>query len=129
MRIPFFAGALTLAAGLIVTAFAGHIVRIFNDDPAVTAMAVRYVQVVLPFCWAFSVFSSIIAYCNGMGLLKYSTTVNLVVLWVVRIPVAILMRRVLGTLFGIGLGDLETIEILLLALKMIGVIIFAFIDN
>lgn len=91
MRIPFFAGALTLAAGLIVTAFAGPIVRIFNDDPAVTAMAVRYVQVVLPFCWAFSVFSSIIAYCNGMGLLKYSTTVNLVVLWVVRIPVAVLI--------------------------------------
>lgn len=32
-----------------------------------------------------------ISFVNGMGLLKYSTTVNLVVLWVVRIPVAILI--------------------------------------
>jgi Na+-driven multidrug efflux pump len=49
------------------------------------------VQVVLPFCWMYSVFSCMISFVNGMGLLKYSTTVNLVVLWVVRIPVAILI--------------------------------------
>ncbi len=88
-RIPFFTGALTCAAGLLVTAFSGPIVRLFNSDPAVILMAQHYVRVVLPFCWVYSVFTCIINFCNGMGLLKYSTTVNLVVLWVVRIPVAI----------------------------------------
>ncbi len=90
-RIPFFTGAITCAAGLLVTAFSGPIVRLFNDDPAVILMARRYVQVVLPFCWVYSVFTCIINFCNGMGLLKYSTTVNLIVLWVVRIPVAIVI--------------------------------------
>ena len=87
-RIPLFTGALTFAAGMLVTAFAGPILSLFNDDPAVLAMARRYVQVVLPFCWAYAVFTCIISFVNGMGLLKYSTTVNLLVLWVVRIPVA-----------------------------------------
>lgn len=90
-RIPFFTGLLTGIAGLTVTALAEPIVRIFNDDPAVIALAVRYVRVVLPFCWAYSVFSCMISVANGMGLLKYSTTVNLVVLWVVRIPVAFII--------------------------------------
>jgi Na+-driven multidrug efflux pump len=90
-RIPFFTGLLTGIAGLTVTALAEPIVRIFNDDPAVIALAVRYVRVVLPFCWAYSVFSCMISVANGMGLLKYSTTVNLVVLWVVRIPVAFMI--------------------------------------
>lgn len=87
-RIPLFTGALTFTAGMLVTAFAGPILSLFNDDPAVLAMAKRYVQVVLPFCWVYSVFTCIISFVNGMGLLRYSTTVNLVVLWVVRIPVA-----------------------------------------
>jgi Na+-driven multidrug efflux pump len=90
-RIPFFTGLLTGIAGLTVTALAEPIVRIFNDDPAVITLAVRYVRVVLPFCWAYSVFSCMISVANGMGLLKYSTTVNLVVLWVVRIPVAFII--------------------------------------
>ena len=88
-RIPLFTGALTLTAGMLVTFFSGPILSLFNDDPAVLAMAQRYVYVVLPFCWVYSVFTCIISFVNGMGLLKYSTTVNLVVLWVVRIPVAI----------------------------------------
>lgn len=90
-RIPFFTGALTFAAGMLVTIFSAPILRLFNDDPAVLAMAQRYVYVVLPFCWVYSVFTCIISFVNGMGLLKYSTTVNLVVLWVVRIPLAIII--------------------------------------
>ena len=90
-RIPLFTGAVTCAAGLLVTLFARPILTLFNDDPDVLLMAQRYVQVVLPFCWMYSVLSCMISFVNGMGLLKYSTTVNLVVLWVVRIPVAILI--------------------------------------
>ena len=90
-RIPFFSGAITCAAGLLVTVFSGPIVRLFNDDPAVILMAQRYVQVVLPFCCVYAMFNSIISFCNGMGLLKYSTTVNLVILWGVRIPLAVII--------------------------------------
>lgn len=90
-RIPLFTGLITCIAGLLVTAFAQPILVLFNDDPAVLQMARRYVQVVLPFCWMYSIFSCMISFVNGMGLLKYSTTVNLVVLWVVRIPVAIII--------------------------------------
>ncbi len=90
-RIPFFTGALTFAAGMLVTGFATPILRLFNDDPAVLEMARRYVQVVLPFCWVYSVFTCIISFVNGMGLLRYSTTVNLVVLWGVRIPLAVII--------------------------------------
>lgn len=90
-RIPLFTGALTCAAGLLVTAFSGPILSFFNDDPAVLAMAQRYVYVVLPFCWVYSVFTCIISFVNGMGLLRYSTTVNLVVLWGVRIPLAVII--------------------------------------
>ena len=89
--IPAFTGALTCAAGLLVTAFCEPILRLFNDDPAVLAMAARYVRVVLPFCWTYSVFTCIISFVNGMGLLKYSTAVNLLMLWVVRIPLAIVI--------------------------------------
>ena len=80
LRIPLFTGAVTCAAGLLVTLFARPILTLFNDDPDVLLMAQRYVQVVLPFCWMYSVFSCMISFVNGMGLLKYSTTVNLVVL-------------------------------------------------
>lgn len=90
-RLPLFTGFLTLTAGLLVTWQAEPVLRLFNDDPAVIAMALRYVRVVLPFCSAYATFTCIISVANGMGLLRYSTTVNLVVLWGVRIPLAVII--------------------------------------
>ncbi|MBQ7850969.1 MAG: MATE family efflux transporter [Clostridia bacterium] len=89
--LPLFTGALTLAAGLLVTWQAEPILRLFNDDPAVIEMALRYVRVVLPFCSAYATFNCIISFVNGMGLLKYPTAVNLIVLWGVRIPLAVII--------------------------------------
>ncbi|MBQ8201618.1 MAG: MATE family efflux transporter [Clostridia bacterium] len=88
-RIPLFTGALTLSAGLLFTMLCEPLLRLFNDDPEVLALAARYVRVVLPSCWMYSVFNCIISFVNGMGLLKYSTAVNILVLWVVRIPAAL----------------------------------------
>lgn len=90
-RLPLFTGALTLAAGLLVTWQAEPLLRLFNDEPAVIAMALRYVRVVLPFCAAYATFTCIIAFLNGIGLMRYPTTVNLIVLWGVRIPLAIII--------------------------------------
>jgi len=90
-RLPLFTGVLTLAAGLTVTFLAEPILRLFNDEPEVIALALRYVRVVLPFCSVYAVFNCIISFVNGMGLLRYSTTVNLAVLWGVRIPLAVII--------------------------------------
>ena len=89
--LPLFNGLLTFIAGMTVTIFAVPLLRFFNDDPAVLAMAARYVRVILPFLWTYAVFNCIIAFVNGMGLLRYSTRVNVIILWVVRIPLAVII--------------------------------------
>ncbi len=89
--LPLFNGLLTFAAGMTVTILAPQLLQFFNDDPAVLAMATRYVRVILPFLWMYAVFNCIIAFVNGMGLLKYSTRVNVLILWVVRIPLAVII--------------------------------------
>ena len=80
--------------GCAVTVFAPPILRLFNDDPAVLALALRYVRIVLPSLWTFAIFNGIIAFVNGMGIMTYPTAVNVMALWVVRIPVAYLIARV-----------------------------------
>lgn len=90
-RLPLFTGLLTLVAGLLVTWQAEPVLRLFNDDPAVLVMALRYVRVVLPFCCAYATFNCIISFVNGMGMLRYPTAVNLIVLWGVRIPLAVVI--------------------------------------
>lgn len=90
-RLPLFTGILTLTAGLLFTFYAEPILRLFSDDPAIIAMAQRYVRVVLPFCSVYSVFNCMISFVNGMGMLRYSTAVNLIVLWGVRIPLAVII--------------------------------------
>lgn len=90
-QIPLFTGVLTCTAGLVCTAFCPWILRLFEDDPAVLAMAERFVRTVLPSCWCYAVFNCIMSFVNGMGKVRYTTLVNILVLWVVRIPVAILI--------------------------------------
>ena len=50
-------------------------------------MAVRYIRIVLPFTWTYAVFNGIICFVNGIGEVKYPTIVNIMMLWLVRIPV------------------------------------------
>jgi len=45
-----------------------------------------------------------IGFYNGLGYTGFVSVQGVAAAFLVRIPVAILMRRVLGTLFGIGLG-------------------------
>ena len=90
-RIPLFSGMITLAVALVVTVFARPILRLFNDDPQVLALALRYVRIVTPSLSAFAVFNGIIAFVNGMGVMTYPTIVNILMLWAVRIPVAYLI--------------------------------------
>lgn len=89
--IPVFSGICTLAAGLLVTFFCRPILGLFTKDGAVLELAALYIRVVLPFTWTFAVFNGIISFINGMGEVKYPTIINILMLWVVRIPSAYLI--------------------------------------
>ena len=87
-RIPLCSGAVTLAGGLFVTAFCRPLLGLFSRDPAVLDFAQQYIYLVLPFTWAYAVFNGIMCFINGIGEIRYPTVVNILLLWVVRIPVA-----------------------------------------
>ncbi len=93
ITIPVFSGLFTLTAGLLVTALCRPILGIFTRDQAVLDQAAIYIRVVLPFTWTFAVFNGIISFINGMGEVKYPTIINILMLWVVRIPSAYLIGR------------------------------------
>lgn len=86
--IPFFSGLVTCIAGLTFTFFCEPILRLFTQDPAVLELAVLYIHVLLPFTWCYAIFNGIINYVNGMGQVRYTTIVNIMMLWAVRIPTA-----------------------------------------
>ncbi|WP_248403509.1 hypothetical protein [Butyrivibrio fibrisolvens] len=45
----------------------------------------------IPFQWCFCVLNTILNLANGIGAVRYSTVVNLLMLWAVRIPSAYLI--------------------------------------
>lgn len=87
-KIPFFSGLLTAAAGIVVTLCCRPLVELFTKDPEVIEIAVRYIWIVLPFTWTYAVFNAIICFVNGIGEVRFPTVVNMLMLWVVRIPTA-----------------------------------------
>ena len=86
-RIPFYSGLITCIAGVTLTVFCEPILALFNKDPDVLRIAVRYVHIVLPFTWTYAVFNGIISFINGLGEVRYPTIINFLMLWAVRIPV------------------------------------------
>ena len=93
IKIPLISGIVTLAAGLCVISFRMPILRIFNRDEAVLMYANRYVVVMLLSQWFYAIFNGIICIVNGVGLVRYTTVVNILMLWAVRIPSAYLINR------------------------------------
>ena len=93
IKIPVISGVVTLTAGLCMMSFRMPILRIFNRDEAVLMYASRYVVVMLLSQWFYAIFNGIICIVNGVGLIRYSTIVNILMLWAVRIPSAYLITR------------------------------------
>ena len=93
IKIPVVSGMVTLAAGLCVLLFHRPVLRIFTRDEAVLVYAGRYVVVLLLSQWFFAIFNGIICIVNGVGLIRYTTVVNILMLWAVRIPSAYLITR------------------------------------
>ncbi len=93
LRIPLFSGVVTCTAGMFFVTVCRPILDLFTNDMEVLNLAVRYIHVVLPFTWMYAVFNGIICFVNGIGEVKYPTIVNLMMLWAVRIPVAIFISN------------------------------------
>lgn len=90
-QIPLTAGLVTFVAGVIVLLFCRPIMMGFTRDEEVIEFAVRFTRVVLPFQWNYAVLNVIMHFGNGLGHVKYPTTVSLLMLWVIRIPSAYIL--------------------------------------
>ncbi|MCR5595605.1 MAG: MATE family efflux transporter [Lachnospiraceae bacterium] len=92
-RIPAASGAITLAFGLIFIVIRMPILRLFTDEPEVLAYAGGFVAIMMLSQWMFAVFNGISCIVNGTGRVRYTTLINMMMLWAVRIPVAYLISR------------------------------------
>jgi len=93
IRIPVLSGMITLAFGLTFLSFRMPVLRFFTDDPDVLMYASRYVVIMLLCQWLYAIFNGIICVINGVGMVRYSTVVNILMLWAVRIPSAMVITR------------------------------------
>lgn len=85
-QIPLFSGLIAMVGGVLVSVFSDPLLRLFNSDPAVLEMSKHYVGIMLPSLWTFAVFSGLLNMVYGLGIMKYPTLVNIMMLWAVRIP-------------------------------------------
>lgn len=91
VQIPLISGAFTLSMTAVALIFSRSFYSLFTSDQAVIDMALHYTFVVHPFNWCYAIFNGIINVANGLGRVRYSTVVNLLMLWAVRIPSAWLL--------------------------------------
>lgn len=109
ITIPAFAGFITLSFGLLFMAIRMPILRFFTDDVAVLEFASRFVVIMLLSQWMYAVYNTISCIVNGTGRVRYTTFINLMMLWAVRIPSAYFIARYIdGTyiMFSISLSFL-----------------------
>jgi putative MATE family efflux protein len=93
IKIPALNGIATLALGLMFISFRMPILGFFTKDQTVLMYAGRYVVAVLLSQWCYAVFNCISNIVNGVGFVKYTTLINLMMLWAVRIPCAYIINR------------------------------------
>ena len=93
IKIPVVSAMITLAFGLFFIAVRMPILRVFSADTEVLMYASRYVIITLLSQWMFALFNGIMCFVNGVGLVKYTTVINLLMLWAVRIPSGYLIMK------------------------------------
>ncbi len=120
-KIPAASGAITLCFGILFILIRMPILRFFTSDPIVLKDASRFVVIMLLSQWMYAVFNSISCIINGTGRVKYTTMINLMMLWAVRVPSAYLLSTYLG---GIYIPCSFTISFAFGMLCMIGYYIF-----
>jgi len=95
-RIPLFSGLITLSFGIFFILIRMQILRLFTSDSEVLKMAGNFVTIMLLSQWMYAVFNGISCIVNGTGRVKYTTVINLMMLWAVRIPSAYLLSTFIG---------------------------------
>ena len=93
IRIPLISGLITFLCGMIFMLVRVPVLRFFTTDEAVLVYADRYVVIILFSQWIFAVFNGIMCIVNGVGKVRFTTVVNLLMLWAVRIPSAYIISR------------------------------------
>ena len=88
LKIPVTSGLITLAFGIFFIIIRMPILRFFSREAEVLMYASRYVCVLLLSQWFYAIFNSISCIVNGTGKVKYTTVINLLMLWAVRVPSA-----------------------------------------
>ena len=96
IRIPALSGLVTLGFGLIFLTIRIPILKFFTDEAPVLDFAERFVAVMLLCQWMYAVYNSISCIVNGTGRVRYTTVINLMMLWAVRIPSAYLIAAEFG---------------------------------
>lgn len=91
-KITFANAFITFVAGIIMLRFDTQILGLFTTDAEVLSFAVMVTNITLPFQWLYCTLATIIAYINGAGQVRYSTVINILMLWAVRIPVAYMIN-------------------------------------
>jgi Na+-driven multidrug efflux pump len=94
--IPAANGAITLCFGLLFIAVRMPILRLFSSDPEILGLAGEFVVIMLLSQWMYAVFNGISCIINGTGRVKYTTVINLLMLWAVRVPAAYLLATYAG---------------------------------
>lgn len=92
-RIPVLSGLTTLVFGIFFMLIRTPILRLFASDEMVLYYADRFVVVILMSQWIYAIFDGLIYIVNGIGQVRYTMVVNLLMLWAVRIPSAYLIGK------------------------------------
>ena len=90
--LPFLAGTITIFSSILLFIFRNPVLSIFTKDTEVLKMASRHVFIVMSFTWCYAIFNSILNIASGLGDVRFTTIVNLLMLLAVRIPVAFLLK-------------------------------------
>ncbi len=93
LKIPIVSGMITLSFGIIGILVRMPILEYFTQDSQVLMYASRYVICLLLSQWCYAIFNCISNIINGVGFVKYTTVINLLMLWAVRIPSAYIISR------------------------------------
>ena len=91
--VPLYSALITICLGLVMFALSGPMIGLFTEDAEAAKYALLCIRIQLPFQWCFCVLNTILNLANGIGAVKYSTIVNMLMLWAVRIPSAFLISR------------------------------------
>ena len=94
IRIPVMASVFCLGMAIIILMFSNKITMLFTQDVQIQKAAMLYILWTMPFMWIFALFNTMMGIVNGLGIVKYPTIVNLISLWVIRIPICYLERNI-----------------------------------